>query len=276
MSRTPKRRDWSAQAGTGWLWRASVLAGLSTLLGLAAVSAAMVVINIPLPHEAEASPQYAGPWDFAPESLAQLNGIAIQACAAERGATSAGAESSVWVVQQTTLQRRYTALAGDYDRRVRDVVADGERRPWEVPAGAPPLATAKARVCLKPGEAPLLAAVRPEDFVHASSVLSEAELDVAGIAAGWPQGPGWWDEMKRIVYCESGRNMFAHNLSDPNGGSYGLAQMNGRQHFDKSGENFELRFDPIINLRTALWLRTVRGHFGGGGGWSCADKLGIR
>ncbi len=52
--------------------------------------------------------------------------------------------------------------------------------------------------------------------------------------------------------------------------------MNGRQHFDKSGENFEMRFDPIVNLRTALWLRTVRGHFGGGGGWSCADKLGIR
>lgn len=249
---------------------------LSALLGLSAVAAAMVVINVPLPRQAEASQQYAGPWDFAADSLAQLNGIAIQSCAADRGAASSGAESAVWLTQQATLQRRYTALAGDYDRRVGDVVANGERRPWEVPAGAPPLATAKTRVCLKPGDAPLPATVRPEDFVHASSVLSEAELDVAGLAAGWPQGPGWWDDMKRIVYCESGRNIFSHNTNDPNGGSYGLAQMNGRQHFDKSGENFDERFDPIVNLRTALWLRTVRGHFGGGGGWSCADKLGIR
>lgn len=260
----------------GWFRRVSVLATLSTLFGLAAVSAAMVVIHIPVPHQAEASPQYAGPWDFTSDSLAQLNGVAIQACAAERGSTTAGAESAVWVVQQTTLERRYRALASDYDRRVRDVVATGERRPWEIPAGAPPLVTAKARVCLKPGDIPAPSAVRPEDFVHASNILSEAELDAAGLAAGWPQGPGWWDEMKRIVYCESGRNIFSHNRSDPNGGSYGLAQMNGRQHFDKSGEDFELRFDPIVNLRTALWLRTVRGHFGGGGGWSCADKLGIR
>ncbi len=246
------------------------------MLGLAGVSAAMVVVNIPLPHRVEASQQYSGPWDFAADSLSQLNGIAIQACAAERGATSAGADSAVWLVQQTTLQRRYTALAGDYDRRIRDVVADGERRPWEIPAGAPPLETAKARVCLKPGEVAVAAPVRPEDFIHGGTTLSEAELDIAGLAAGWPQGPGWWDDMKRIVYCESGRNIFAHNTSDPNGGSYGLAQMNGRQHFDKSGEDFEMRFDPIVNLRTALWLRTVRGHFGGGGGWSCADKLGIK
>lgn len=275
MSRAPQRRNWNSAPRAGWIQRAAVLAALSTLLGLAAVSAAMVVINIPLPHQAEAAQRYAGPWDFASDSLAQLNGIAIQACAAERGSTTAGANSAVWVVQQTTLQRRYTALAGDYDRRVRDVVASGERRPREVPAGAQLLATAKERVCLKPGDVPAPSALRPEDFVHASNVLSEAELDAAGLAVGWPQGPGWWDDMKRIVYCESGRNTFAHNRSDPNGGSYGLAQMNGRQHFDKSGENFDLRFDPIVNLRTALWLRTVRGHFGGGGGWSCADKLGI-
>ena len=61
MSRAPKRRNWNASTGPGWLWRASVLVVLSTLLGLAAVSAAMVVINIPLPHRAEASQQYGGP-----------------------------------------------------------------------------------------------------------------------------------------------------------------------------------------------------------------------
>ena len=160
MSRTPKRRNWESPANAGWFWRMSVLLGLSTLLGLAAVSAAMVVIHVPLPHRAEASPQYAGPWDFAADSLSQLNGIAIQACAADRGSASTGADSAVWAVQQATLQRRYTALASGYDRHVRDVVADGERRPWDVPAGAPPLATAKSRVCLKPGETPPVA-VRP-------------------------------------------------------------------------------------------------------------------
>lgn len=274
---TRKRKvQWDRKPGMGWTQRAAVLAALSTLLGLAAVTAAMVVIHVPVPLRAVASEEYASPWGFADTALAQLNTLAIQSCAAERGGVGDGDQAVVFQAQQASIDRRYTSLARDYDKRVHDKVADGERRPWEVPAGAPPLSLAKARVCLKPGEAPPPVPIRPEQFVHASNVLSEAELEQAALAAGWPAGPGWWDDMRRIVYCESGRNTLAHNTSDPNGGSYGLAQLNGRQHFDKSGEDFELRYDPIVNLRTALWLRTVRGHFGGGGGWSCADKLGIR
>jgi hypothetical protein len=260
----------------GWTQRTAVIMALSTLCGLAAVSAAMVVIRVPLPTRAEASQQYATPWGFADDALGQLNTLAIQSCAAERGGGAEGTQAAVFKAQQEGIDRRYASLAKDYDKRVRDVVADGERRPRDVPAGAPPLAIAKARVCLKPGEVPPPIPIRPEDFVHASNVLSETELEQAALAAGWPLGPGWWDDMRRIVYCESGRNTLAHNKSDPNGGSYGLSQLNGTQHFTKSGEDFEMRYDPIVNLRVALWLRTVRGHFGGGGGWSCADKLGIR
>jgi hypothetical protein len=260
----------------GWTQRALVLVALSTLCGLAAVSAALVVIRVPLPSRAEAFQQYPTAWGFADDALGQLSALAIQSCAAERGSAAEGTEGVVFKAQQQTIDQRYFALAKDYDRRVRHVVASGERRPRDVPAGAPPLSVAKSRVCLKPGEVPPPTPILPENFVHASNVLTELELEQAALAAGWPLGPGWWDDMRRIVYCESGRNTLAHNKSDPNGGSYGLSQLNGTQHFTKSGEDFEMRYDPIVNLRTALWLRTVRGHFGGGGGWSCADKLGIR
>ena len=256
--------------------REVAVALLSGLFGLAAVTTAMVVTHVPLPSRVEASPQYRTSWDFANDSLGQLSTLAIQSCAAERGGSGDGVQAILFKAQVESIDRSYVSLAKSYDRRVREVVATGERRPWEVPAGAPPLGVAKAGVCLKPGEVPPPLPIRPEDFVHASNVLTETELELAALAAGWLVGPGWWDDMRRIVYCESGRNTLSHNKSDPNGGSYGLSQLNGTQHFTKSGEDFELRYDPIVNLRTALWLRTVRGHFGGGGGWSCADKLGIR
>jgi hypothetical protein len=33
--------------------------------------------------------------------------------------------------------------------------------------------------------------------------------------------------------------------------------------------------DPVENLIAAKYVREVRGRYGGGGGWTCADKLGI-
>jgi hypothetical protein len=107
--------------------------------------------------------------------------------------------------------------------------------------------------------------------------LSLAELDEAASLAGWPAEAGWWPEMRRIIVeCEC-RSLwrFAHNGEDPNSGSYGLAQLNGTFWFEKAGEDFAARFDPVVNLRTALYVRTVRGRFGGAGGWSCADRLAI-
>lgn len=34
-------------------------------------------------------------------------------------------------------------------------------------------------------------------------------------------------------------------------------------------------YDPVKAAQTAVYIRTVRGRFGGGGGWTCADLLGI-
>lgn len=114
----------------------------------------------------------------------------------------------------------------------------------------------------------------PQAQVTAAGVLTSEQLDHYAALAGWPAD--WWPSMKLIIGCESGGNPNAHNGSDPNGGSSGLTQLNGRSHFDKAGEDFEQRYDPVVNLRTALWLRTVRGHFGGAGGWkNCAAKFGI-
>ena len=95
--------------------------------------------------------------------------------------------------------------------------------------------------------------------------------------AGWPNEPGWWPDMRKIILCETrSLDTMAHNTSDPYGGSYGLAQLNGSYHFANAGQDFSRRFDPVANLRTALWLRTARGHFGGTGGWfNCAKLWGI-
>lgn len=110
----------------------------------------------------------------------------------------------------------------------------------------------------------------------AGRYLTWGELDAAGAEAGWPEGP--WLMMRNIVYCETGGTLYTHasNGSDPNGGSHGLAQLNGSQHFTRSGENFELRYDPVVNLRVALWLWEARGRiFGGSGGWYfCSIQFG--
>lgn len=107
--------------------------------------------------------------------------------------------------------------------------------------------------------------------------LTLDELDAFAVEAGWPRVEGWWPEMRRIIAEDEcpALNTHCFNPDDPNGGSYGLAQLNGRQHFDTCGEDFRLRYDPVVNLRTALCLRAIRGNFGGPGGWAGADRLGI-
>lgn len=105
--------------------------------------------------------------------------------------------------------------------------------------------------------------------------ISPEQLDAYAVEAGW-SGESWQLMRRIIVECEcSSLNVRAHNSSDPQGGSHGLAQLNGRYWFDRYGEPFELRYDPVVNLRTALKLYQERGRFGGFGGWSCADRLGI-
>jgi hypothetical protein len=214
-------------------------------------------------------------WAWVNPALAGMSAVAIQLCTTDVAlAAAAGPQQLLLQGRLDELTDEYARQAEDYDARLAEHVANGERRPWDIPAAAPPVSVTKGRACAK--LAPPEARPKPLEVAPGQRVLSLDQLDAAAAAAGWPMTEGWWPQMRLIVICESGGNMFAHNTSDPNGGSYGLAQLNGTQHFDRSGEDFAQRFDPVVNLRTALWLRTVRGHFGGGGGWkNCSEKYGI-
>lgn len=177
-----------------------------------------------------------------------------------------------------TIELRYRSVAGDYRNRVQELVLSGVERPRDLTASPLSLAEMRSVVCKTPTPTPTPIPTPTPTFNLNDRFFTLEALDAAGRLAGWPQEPGWWPEMRRIIQCETrSLDRMAHNTGDPNGGSYGLAQLNGRQHFDKAGEDFEMRFDAVVNLRTALWLRTVRGHFGGFGGWGvCAAGLGIR
>lgn len=136
-----------------------------------------------------------------------------------------------------------------------------------VPAAAP--ADSVRSAGLEAGVATSIAQDQPR-------YLTWGELDAAAAAAGWEIGP--WLMMRNIVFCETGGTLYthAHNATDANGGSHGLAQMNGRYPFDMAGLDFEQRYDPVVNLRAARWLWEARGRlFGGTGGWYwCSLKLG--
>jgi hypothetical protein len=241
------------------------LAGL--VLG-AAVFAASLAIATSLAAEDEPG---ATTWDYVEGRRDELRSIAVQACRFD-GDT----EQTVL----TTLRVEYDKTASAYDSSVRGRLAAGMARPRGIGVAAPSFDSSLERLCPQVASGFVDAALEPTPPPFAGAggdVLTTEELDAAALAAGWPQDPGWWPEMRQIIQCESGRNRYAYNASDPNGGSYGLTQLNGTQHFDKSGEDFELRWDPVVNLRVALWLRTVRGHFGGAGGWKiCSERYGIQ
>lgn len=130
-----------------------------------------------------------------------------------------------------------------------------------------------------PTPAPILAPA-PSSGVSAASLVHTItldELDRYAAIAGWDVTAEPWHLMRRIISeCEArSLNIYTHNSSDPQGGSHGLAQLNGSYWFERYGEDFNQRYDPVVNLRTARKLYEERGRFGGGGGWSCADHLGI-
>jgi len=273
--------EWDGKDGSA----ASRFAISLLIFGALAIAAIVAVSasGVRMPLRAEAAEQFDGPWGFAKSATDALNASALQICAAEGLAKAAESSPNADIrkEQMGLLAIEYGVAAQAYNQRVRDNVALGYRRPWEVAATALPLNSAKERVCLKVATAPVVAPAiqRATNIARGASgrFITLEQLDAYAVIAGWPQGEGWWPEMRKIVLCETGSlDLFAHNTSDPLGGSYGLAQLNGRQHFEKSGEDFEKRFDPVVNLRTALWLRTVRGHFGGSGGWKvCSERWGI-
>lgn len=247
------------------------------LLGVAVVGL-MVAGGIGLARgEAASKPDDA--WGWVPGALAELSASAIQSCTAQLAVTQAAnaGQKDEREVRVRLIGLDYGRISDEYNLRLEAQLATGQRRPWDVPPVAPPMSVMQGRACIKLPA--IVQAVRPQPpaLEPGQRFLTLEQLDAAAAAAGWPNEPGWWPDMRLIIQCETGSlDMYAHNTSDPNGGSYGLAQLNGRQHFDRAGEDFEQRFDPVVNLRTALWLRTVRGHFGGEGGWKiCSERYGI-
>jgi hypothetical protein len=285
--------DFYQQEGSALRRLAVCLGVVAVLVALGAISASAAGIDV-LPGRAEAATRFTADWEFAGPAIDDLNSAAIQICSAEATARAAKGTTNEGIrdAQVNVLVGEYLVAEQEYNAHVRSLVALGASRPWDVPSKALPLDLARARVCLKMAVAP------PKPVVPKSPALSLVadalagpvwvpqagdrfitleQLDAYAAEAGWPNEPGWWPDMRKIVLCETGSlDLMAHNTSDPHGGSYGLAQLNGSYHFINAGEDFAYRFDPVVNLRTALWLRTVRGHYGGTGGWyNCAKRWGI-
>lgn len=263
-------------------------------IALGSAIAAASAVSLPVLGRAAAAQRFTADWEFARPALDQIGARAIQVCSAEAAARAAEGtpNEGIRAAQVEVLANEYTAAEQDYNAHVRSLLDVGAQRPPDVPTKALPLDLARGRYCLKvavapPKPAPARSAAlslvadalsgpvwlpAPED-----RFLTLEELDAYAFEAGWPNEPGWWPDMRKIILCETrSLDTMAHNTSDPYGGSYGLAQLNGSYHFANAGEDFARRFDPVVNLRTALWLRTARGHFGGSGGWyNCARLWGI-
>ncbi|HNM77572.1 MAG TPA: hypothetical protein PKI89_04360 [Tepidiformaceae bacterium] len=245
-----------------------------------------------LPIRAEAASPNDADWSFAQPAYDSLSAQAIQVRTAENALkAAAGTENEpVRQAQVEVLSGEYNQAAQAYNEQVRSLVTAGERRPWSVQSKALPLDLAKSKFCLRVAvaaprvvksavSAVQVQAAGPEApyYAPAERFITLEQLDEYARQAGWPNEPGWWPDMRKIILCETrSLDTMAHNVNDPAGGSYGLAQLNGSYHFINAGEDFAMRYDPVVNLRTALWLRTVRGHFGGTGGWyNCAKLWGI-
>jgi len=99
--------------------------------------------------------------------------------------------------------------------------------------------------------------------------LSEAEMDALLEVTGWPVE--WRVEAKAIAWCES---RYRPEAVGDGGNSLGLFQL-WYGWFAPAGYSVEQAYDPVTNSRVALYVRTTRGRWGGGGGWSCAGLNGI-
>jgi len=95
--------------------------------------------------------------------------------------------------------------------------------------------------------------------------LTEAEMRALLAEAGAPAE--WVPDMLTIAWCES---HYSPGAVGDSGNSLGLFQL--WSGWARPGEDL---FDPLTNARVAVRVREIRGRFGGGGGWSCADLNGI-
>jgi hypothetical protein len=91
-----------------------------------------------------------------------------------------------------------------------------------------------------------------------------AQFAALAVNLGWPVSE--YNQLVKIIDRESGGNPSAHNLSDPNGGSFGLMQINGFWCKGKSSylqtngilTSCKMLLDPQVNLRAGLviWNRS--------------------
>ena len=99
--------------------------------------------------------------------------------------------------------------------------------------------------------------------------LTEAEVIAVLREAGAPEE--WIPPLLTIAFCESRWSPYA--VGD-GGNSLGMFQL-WHGWARPMGYAPDDLFDPVKAARTALYVREVRGRFGGGGGWTCADLRGI-
>lgn len=106
---------------------------------------------------------------------------------------------------------------------------------------------------------------KPLIAASVSGQLTEAEMRALLAEAGAPAE--WIAPMLTIAWCES---KYSPGAVGDSGNSLGLFQLWAGWFY--GGED---PYDPLTNARVAVRVREIRGRFGGGGGWSCADLNGI-
>lgn len=144
----------------------------------------------------------------------------------------------------------------------------GEGVGADVPTASPPtaLTTSPEPATTEPTPTPVatpMLAATPQATAYAAAVPGTAEAWLA--AADVP--PSLRPAFAAIGACESHHNPAAVGDS---GNSLGWLQL-WRGWF-RPGED---PYDPVVNAAVGLRVYQARGRFGGAGGWTCADILGI-
>lgn len=140
----------------------------------------------------------------------------------------------------------------------------------------PPRVHSVAVVSLTVAETPPEPAVAPRERYAAwigtlgdKAALSEVEMRAVLTYAGWSDE--LLDEALTITWCES--RWQVRNVGD-HGAAHGLWQI----HSDDTAWHgiVDDPWDPVQNSRLALYIYTLRGRFGGMGGWgNCSALNGI-
>ena len=111
----------------------------------------------------------------------------------------------------------------------------------------------------------------PEAVVPLSAPFSSGipmtsdEIDALYAYVGVPAA--WRADLKAIAWCESQWRFYVVGDSG--------ASLGGHQLWYGWAREGEDLMDPVTNTWVAVRVREIRGRYGGKGGWTCADLLGI-